>query len=119
VSVLNDSAQQPVTLLNGEVTALEAEIHHGTSYSIVRGYDESHRLLHGSVTESYQNATFADIAKKVAQRHSLKPGRSRAPPDASARDPGQRERLGVPAPPGHRSRLRDHGDGRKLNSTAQ
>ncbi len=74
VSVLNDSAQQPVTLIKGEVTALEAEIHQGTSFSIVRGYDESHRLLHGSVTESYQNATFADIAKKVAQRHSLKPG---------------------------------------------
>ena len=73
--MLNDSAQQPVTLINGEVTALEAEIHQGTSFSIVRGYDESHRLLHGSVTESYQNATFADIAKKVAQRHSLKPGK--------------------------------------------
>ena len=75
ISVLNDSAQQPVTLITGEVTALEAEIHQGTSFSIVRGYDESHRLLHGSVTESYQNATFADIAKKVAQRHSLRPGK--------------------------------------------
>src|SRR6476659_275246 len=44
VAVLNDSAQQPVTLIKGEVTAVEAEIHHGTSFSIVRGYDESHRL---------------------------------------------------------------------------
>ncbi len=75
IAVLNDSAQRPATLINGEVTALEAEIHHGTSYSIVRGYDESHRLMHGSVTESYPNATYADIAKKVADRHGLKPGR--------------------------------------------
>src|SRR5262249_42628051 len=73
IAVLNDSAQQPVTLIKGEVTALEAEIHQGVSYSIVRGYDESHRLMHGSVTESYRNATYADIAKKVAQRHGLKP----------------------------------------------
>ncbi|HEY1278384.1 MAG TPA: VgrG-related protein [Acidimicrobiales bacterium] len=74
VAVLNDSAQKPATIFKGEVTALEAEIHHGTSYSIVRGYDQSHRLMHGSVTESYRNATYADIAKKVAERHHLKAG---------------------------------------------
>ena len=75
IAVLNDSARQPVTIFKGEVTALEAEIHHGTTYSIVRGYDQSHRLMHGSVTESYRNATYADIARKVADRHHLKAGR--------------------------------------------
>ena len=75
ISVLNDSAPSPATLIKGEVTALEAEIHHGTSYTIVRGYDQSHRLMHGNVTESYQNATYAEIAGKVAERHGLKKGK--------------------------------------------
>jgi uncharacterized protein involved in type VI secretion and phage assembly len=75
IGVLNDASPTPVYLIKGEITALEAEIHHGTSYSIVRGYDESHRLMHGTVTASYQNATYAEIASKVADRHRLKDGR--------------------------------------------
>src|SRR6476469_5273422 len=37
ISVLNDSSPKPRTLIEGEVTALEAEIHQGTSYTVVRG----------------------------------------------------------------------------------
>jgi uncharacterized protein involved in type VI secretion and phage assembly len=75
IGVLNDASPSPAYLIKGEITALEAEIHHGTSYSIVRGYDQSHRLMHGNVTESYPNTTYAEIAGKVARRHGLKPGK--------------------------------------------
>ena len=57
ISVLQDAAPAPTVLLKGEVTALEAEIHQGTSFTHIRGYDESHRLLRGRVTESYRDAS--------------------------------------------------------------
>jgi len=65
ISVISDASPAPTKLLEGEVTALEAEFHGGTSYTIVRGYDQSHRLFRGRVTESYLNMTYADVAKKV------------------------------------------------------
>jgi phage protein D/phage baseplate assembly protein gpV len=73
ISVLSDASPGPVKLLQGEVTALEAEFHAGISLTIVRGYDESHRLFRGRTTASYLNMTYADIAKKVASK-SLAPG---------------------------------------------
>jgi phage protein D/phage baseplate assembly protein gpV len=63
------------TLLKGEITAIEAEIHAGLSTTIVRGYDQSHRLFRGRVTANYLNMTYADVARKVAQRAGLKPGK--------------------------------------------
>ncbi len=74
VVVINDAHPGGEPLIEGEITALEAEIHAGTSYTVVRGYDESHRLFHGRVTESYVNVTYADIARKVADRHHLRAG---------------------------------------------
>jgi phage protein D/phage baseplate assembly protein gpV len=74
IGVLNEATPAPAYLISGEITALEAEIHGGRTYLIVRGYDESHRLMHGTVTESYPNATYAEIARKVAPRHGLRVG---------------------------------------------
>ncbi len=71
ISVLSDASPGPEKLLDGEVTALEGEFHAGVSLTIVRGYDQSHRLFRGRVTESYLNMTYADIAKKVGWRRSL------------------------------------------------
>src|SRR5207249_1275242 len=42
--------------------------------SVVRGLDQSHRLFRGRRTESYLNATYSDIAKKVAQRAGIAVG---------------------------------------------
>jgi phage protein D/phage baseplate assembly protein gpV len=74
ISVLSDAAAAKQTLISGEITAVEAEIHAATSYTIVRGYDQSHRLFRGRATDSYRNMTYADVAKKIARRNSLKLG---------------------------------------------
>src|ERR1700730_12994255 len=61
-------------LIDGEVTALEAEYDAGGSRALVRGYDGSHRLHRGRVTQSYQNVKDSDIARTVAQRAGLGAG---------------------------------------------
>lgn len=61
-------------LLTGDVTALETSHDGSGTFTIVRGYDQSHRLFRGRHTETYQNMTYADIAKKVAKRAGLNPG---------------------------------------------
>ena len=59
------------TLINGEITSLEAEYHAHRTRSVIRGYDKSHRLHRGRHTETYKNVTDSDIARKVAQRAGL------------------------------------------------
>ncbi|WP_330454934.1 MULTISPECIES: VgrG-related protein [unclassified Streptomyces] len=67
-----DTAPRP--LLEGAVTALEVELDETGTFTLVRGLDESHRLLRGRRVASYQNMTLADICGQVAQRAGLKPG---------------------------------------------
>ncbi|HEY9329043.1 MAG TPA: VgrG-related protein [Streptomyces sp.] len=67
-----DTAPKP--LLEGVVTALEVELDETGTFTVVRGLDESHRLLRGRRVASYQNMTLADICGQVAQRAGLKPG---------------------------------------------
>ena len=45
------------------------EVDHDTSgtFTVLRGYDQSHLLFRGRYTETYQNMTAADTARKVAQ----------------------------------------------------
>ncbi|WP_393063152.1 VgrG-related protein [Streptomyces sp. LN549] len=64
----------PKPLLEGVVTALEVELDETGTFTVVRGLDESHRLLRGRRVASYQNMTLADICGQVAQRAGLKPG---------------------------------------------
>ncbi|MGW3292619.1 VgrG-related protein [Streptomyces xiamenensis] len=61
-------------LLTGSVTALEIEIDDTGTFTVVRGLDESHRLLRGRRVASYQNMTLADICAQVARRAGLTPG---------------------------------------------
>src|SRR5215471_15413749 len=61
-------------LIQGEVTGLEAEYDSVGSRAIVRGYDGSHRLHRGRVTQTYQNVKDSDIAQTVAQRAGLQSG---------------------------------------------
>ncbi|TXS44238.1 VgrG-related protein [Streptomyces sp. OR43] len=67
-----DTAPKP--LLEGVVTALEVELDETGTFTVVRGLDESHRLMRGRRVASYQNMTLADICRQVAQRAGLKPG---------------------------------------------
>jgi len=62
------------TLINGEVTSLEAEYDINRSRTILRGYDKSHRLHRGRHTETYKNVTDSDIARQVANRANLPVG---------------------------------------------
>lgn len=62
-------------LVTGEVTALEAELDDSGTTTIIRGYDTSHRLFRGRRTETYANATYSDVARKVAQRAGLDVGK--------------------------------------------
>jgi phage protein D len=80
VAVVSEGAPGGEPLITGEVTALEAEADPTGTWTVVRGYDKSHRLFRGRLTETYTNATFADVARKVAQRAGLKAGRIQATP---------------------------------------
>jgi phage protein D/phage baseplate assembly protein gpV len=75
LSVVSDDAPGGDPLLSGEVTALEVEHDPGGTLTIVRGYDQSHRLFRGQRSESYANVTYADVAVQVARRAGLQPGR--------------------------------------------
>ncbi len=74
VSVQVAAAPQPEVLIGGEVTALEAEYDTGGTFTVVRGYDQTHRFFRGRHTASYQQMTASDIATKIAQRAGLQVG---------------------------------------------
>jgi phage protein D len=74
VSVLVSGSSAPVTLIEGEVTALEAEFDTTGTFTLVRGYDQAHRLFRGRRTASYVQMTASDIARQVAQRAGLQVG---------------------------------------------
>ena len=74
VSVQVADAAQPELLISGEVTALEAEYDTGGTFTVIRGYDQTHRFFRGRRTASYQQMTASDIATKIAQRAGLQIG---------------------------------------------
>src|SRR4051812_20089026 len=74
VSVASDASVAPEPLIEGDVTALEAEFDSTGTYTVIRGYDQAHRLFRGRRTESYTQSTASDVATKVAQRAGLKVG---------------------------------------------
>ena len=74
LSVQLPGATAPVALIEGEVTALEAEFDSGGTFTVVRGYDQAHRLFRGRRTAAYVQATASDIATQVARRAGLKVG---------------------------------------------
>ena len=74
VSVQADGAPAPTPLIEGEITALEAEFDAGGTFTVIRGYDQAHRLFRGRRTASYVQVTASDVATKVAQRAGLAVG---------------------------------------------
>lgn len=74
ISVASDAGPTPEALIQGEVTALEAEFDSTGTYTVIRGYDQAHRLFRGRRTETYTQSTASDVAKKVAQRAGLTVG---------------------------------------------
>src|SRR5262245_22825138 len=74
ISVAGSGGGGAEVLIEGEVTAMEAEYATAGSRAIVRGYDGSHRLHRGRVTQTYQNVKDSDIARTVAGRAGLQTG---------------------------------------------
>ncbi len=74
VSVQVAGAAQPEMLISGEVTALEAEYDTGGTFTVVRGYDQTHRFFRGRRTAGYQQMTASDVATAIAQRAGLQVG---------------------------------------------
>lgn len=75
VSIVTDVNPSPITLFAGDVMAVEAEFEASGTFTIVRGYDQSHRLFRGRHTAAYIQATAADAATQCARRAGLRPGR--------------------------------------------
>lgn len=71
VSVAGPDDAAPQVLIEAEVTALEAEFDATGTFTVVRGYDASHRLFRGRRTETYTQLTASDAARKVASRAGL------------------------------------------------
>lgn len=74
VSVQTAGSDPPQPLISGEVTALEAEYDTGGTFTVIRGYDQTHRFFRGRRTASYQQMTASDVATTIAQRAGLKVG---------------------------------------------
>jgi phage protein D/phage baseplate assembly protein gpV len=74
ISVLTADSQTPAELINGEITALEAEFDSTGTFTLIRGYDPAHRLFRGRRTASYVQATASDIATTIARRAGLAVG---------------------------------------------
>ena len=71
-SRLGETEAKP--LITGEVTAIEADYDALGGRAVVRGYDPSHRLHRGRVTETYRNVTDSDIVQTVARRAGVQTG---------------------------------------------
>jgi phage protein D len=69
VEVYGGSSGSPKAecLIKGEVTSIEGEYHGLTIYTIIRGYEKSHRLQRSSRTRTFVDMKDSDIAAKIAR----------------------------------------------------
>ena len=74
ISIQTAEGQTPEPLISGEITALEAEFDSTGTFTVIRGYDQAHRLFRGRCTESYTQSTVSDVVTQVARRAGLKVG---------------------------------------------
>ena len=58
-------------LIKGEITSIEGEYHGLTIYTILRGYEKSHRLQRNSRTRTFVDMKDSDIAAKIAREAGL------------------------------------------------
>ena len=73
VEVAVKGERSRVTLISGEITAVETNFRHGIGATVVvRGYDRSHRLNRGCQTRSFNQVTDSDIATRIARDLGLK-----------------------------------------------
>jgi phage protein D len=71
ISTTEPGADSSVALMSGEVTSIEAEYDLLGVRAVVRGYDLLHRLSAGRKTKTWDNVTYADVAKEIADAAGL------------------------------------------------
>jgi uncharacterized protein involved in type VI secretion and phage assembly len=64
----------PTSLVKGKVASVEAEFDHGGVVISALGYDQSIALMRAPVSQTYQDMTADDIARKIASRNGLSAG---------------------------------------------
>lgn len=69
-----DGGDDAGTLIIGEVTGLEQDTDATGTWTVVRGYDLSHRLCRGRRTRTFLDATDGDIVRRVAGDSGLELG---------------------------------------------
>ena len=61
-----------ISLIKGEITALEPEFREGMLLEVVvRGFDKSHRLFRESISKAYLNIKDSDLASRIAGEAGL------------------------------------------------
>jgi phage protein D len=73
-AVNDDSASASATLFTGEVTTLAQDTDASGTWTLVRGYDLSHRLCRGRRTRTFLDCTDADIVRRVGGEAGLEIG---------------------------------------------
>jgi phage protein D/phage baseplate assembly protein gpV len=63
-----------VSLLKGQITSVEPHFAQSGAEIVARGLDASHQLNRTRQTDTYQNMTVGDIARRVAQRAGIEIG---------------------------------------------
>lgn len=63
-----------VSLLKGQIASVQPEFTRSGATITARGYDHSHALNRTKRSETYQNMTVGDIARRVASRAGMRPG---------------------------------------------
>ena len=71
ISLSDENGQDPTSVFDGEITAVEPIFENSEVRLTVRGYDKSHRLHRGAKSKAFKNVTDSDIATKVGQDAGL------------------------------------------------
>lgn len=73
ISTASTTEDAPAVLIDGEITAVEADYDNLGARAVVRGYDYSHRLTAGRRSQVYNDAKFSDVARTIAMDAGLDP----------------------------------------------
>lgn len=74
VAMTGPSGSSPVSLFKGVAASLEPEFDQGRTVLVLRGYDRSHLLNGARHTAAFQQTTYADIARRIANGSGLTAG---------------------------------------------
>lgn len=66
IRVYSEASDTGDLVTSGEVTGIETRLDTRGTFTVVRGYDERHRLFRGRRTREFVQMTYADVARQVA-----------------------------------------------------